>query len=136
MMKTLVEEIKYHINILRREISDQEVVEKYEEKILSLNNADLSYYFAKEIEGSNKQAHGQVVIKSKDPEYNFLFACYIDKYDVTDYYLTVLASGNKEYIELFRNLLPNSKNINKHTGSEYVISKFTDELSKKLTYKK
>ena len=105
--------------------------------ILESKNLEYIYKFAKNIlNGVNIQTLKEAILESKEPEYNFLFACYIDKYDITDYYLTVLASGNKEYIELFRNLLPNSKNINKHTGSEYVISKFTDELSKKLTYKK
>ena len=55
-------------------VLETEIVKRYEDKILSLKNNELSYFFAKNIEGADVKAHGNVIIGSKDLEYNYYFA--------------------------------------------------------------
>ncbi len=46
----------------------------FEDDILKLNSPNLSYWFAKNIEGSNIKAHEQIVLESKNPKWCYKFA--------------------------------------------------------------
>lgn len=49
-------------------------VKKVADNILKSSDPWLNYRFASAVEGADIRAHGQVVINSRDPECNFLFA--------------------------------------------------------------
>ena len=85
------------IELKKRAVSEKEIIEKYEENILSLKNAELSYAFAKNIEGVDVKAHGKVVIESKNPEWNYKFAKDVKDADVKAHEKVVLESKNPEW---------------------------------------
>ena len=49
-------------------------IKEYEEKVLNLNNPELSYYFAANVPGCNLKAHEQIVRNSRNVQYIYLFA--------------------------------------------------------------
>ena len=69
----------------------------YEEKILKINDLDLSYWFAKNIYGADIKAHGMVVLDSKDPEWNFKFACLVKDADIKAHAQVVLDSKDLKW---------------------------------------
>ena len=55
-------------------LNSKKAIELFEEKILNLNSPELSYIFSKTVNGANIKAHEKVILESKDPQYNYLFA--------------------------------------------------------------
>ena len=53
--------------------SDSEVIKKYEQDILDLNDASLSYEFCKNVIGANIKAHEKIILDSKDESIIFHF---------------------------------------------------------------
>ena len=88
-MSKVVEQIEENLKKLKKlGFSETELVERYESKILSLKNGELSYVFIKNIKGADVMAHGQVIIESKDSRFKDWF-----KEDFEDEY-KILKSNN------------------------------------------
>lgn len=69
----IINKIQDNLCALRDVYDNDEIIELYEQKILDLNNADLSYWFAFLFSGANVEAHQHVVFCSKDPRTNLAF---------------------------------------------------------------
>ncbi len=74
MKKVSSSDIISHIDKMRGYMSDAQVIDYFEKSVLAAKNPELSCWFALNIKGADVLAHGQVVIKSKDPEYNYVLA--------------------------------------------------------------
>ena len=74
MKKVSSSDIISHIDKMRGYMSDAQVIDYFEKSVLAAKNPELSCWFALNIKGADVLAHGQVVIKSKDPKYNYVFA--------------------------------------------------------------
>ena len=74
MKKVSSSDIISHIDKMRGYMSDAQVIDYFEKSVLAAKNPELSCWFALNIKGADVKAHGQVVIKSKDPKYNYVFA--------------------------------------------------------------
>lgn len=68
-----------------------------ERDVLKINNPLLSYCFARDIEGADIKAHGQVVINSKDACLNYCFARDIEGADIKAHSEIIISSKNPEY---------------------------------------
>ena len=93
-----VEQIKENLKKLKKlGVSETEIIERYESKILSLKNGELSYVFIKNIKGADVKAHGKVVIESKDPKWNYMFAKDVVGANVKAHEKVVIESKNPEW---------------------------------------
>ena len=98
----------------------EELKEKYRssgmeltlEAVLSFNDPELAYEFAKE-NNCDPKVLGEIVIKSKDPKYNFYFSRDIAKADIKEHERVVLESNNPYFSILFCAFVPNA-NYKKH----------------------
>lgn len=70
-MDNLIDEFQAQLEMIKDNhyLTDAEIIKQYEDKILTLKNSKLSYYFAKNITGANIKAHERALIKN----YNFDF---------------------------------------------------------------
>ena len=97
-------------------VLETEIVKRYEDKILSLKNNELSYFFAKNIEGADVKAHGKIILDSKDLKFNFLFAR--DK----AHEQIILDSEDLAHNLLFLDLEKSDKNAHKRVINKPVIT--------------
>ncbi len=68
-------------------ISEKEIIEKYEENILSLKNVSLSYVFAKNIKGADIESHLRAAMKYSGPNAHLFFREKLkDKYEILSSY--------------------------------------------------
>lgn len=67
------------------------------DKILKSKDPRWNYLFACNIKGADIKAHGQVVIDSKDPRWNYDFACNIKGADVKAHGQVVIDSKAPEW---------------------------------------
>ncbi len=74
-VKQIEKIIKYLIELNELGVSENEIIKRYEEKILSLKNVKLSSFFAETVKGADVKALEKAVLESKDPEWNF---CFVD----------------------------------------------------------
>lgn len=92
-----VEQIEENLKKLKKlGVSETEIIERCESKILSLKNGELSYVFIKNIKGADVKAHGKAIIESKEPEWNCYFA-YIEGADIKAHEKVVLESKEPEW---------------------------------------
>lgn len=76
-----IAELKEAIEICLKDFGPEFLIEHFEQKVIESNNEDLSYYFAKEVEGANINAHEQIVLNGEDYATCFCFARDIDGAD-------------------------------------------------------
>ena len=70
-----VEQIEENLKKLKKlGVSETEIIKRYESKILSLKNGELSCVFVENIKGADVKAHGKAIIESKNLEWNYNFA--------------------------------------------------------------
>ena len=62
----ITEEILISMRGVQKGLGNSVVIELFEKKILKVKSPKLSYYFARDIEGADILAHGNVVINSGD----------------------------------------------------------------------
>ena len=87
-----VEQIEENLKKLKElGVAEGEIIKRYENNILSLKNNKLSYFLAK-IEGADVKAHGNVVIESKNLEWNYNFAKDVKGADVKAHGKVVIES--------------------------------------------
>ena len=97
-----VEQIKENLKKLKKlGVSETEIIERYESKILSLKNGELSYVFIKNIKGADVKAHGKVVIESKDPKWNYMFSKDVVGANVKAHEKVVIESKDPEWNYMF-----------------------------------
>ena len=74
-MNSKEKELVYAIKTMKKlNYPDGEILKKYEASILQLRNLELLHFFAINIIGADIKQYGQVILESKDPKYNYLFA--------------------------------------------------------------
>ena len=103
-------------------VLETEIVKRYEDKILSLKNNELSYFFAKNIEGADVKAHGKIILDSKDLKFNFLFARDIGRSDFKAHEQIILDSEDLAHNLLFLDLEKSDKNAHKRVINKPVIT--------------
>ncbi len=69
-----IAELKEAIEIYLKDFGPEFLIEHFEQKVIESNNENLSYYFAKEVEGANINAHEQIVLNGEDYATCFYFA--------------------------------------------------------------
>lgn len=77
--------------------STAEEVFSLENKVLELDNAELSFFFAKLIPIANIKKHQEVVLKSKEPSWCYRFATYVKGADIFALTNVVLESKDPLY---------------------------------------
>ena len=77
--------------------ADEKIVKDFEVKLLKLHNLKLSQFFPVNIKGTDVNAHGQVIIDSKDLEYNYIFARDVKEADVEKSSQIIIDSGDLDY---------------------------------------
>ena len=96
-------------NIKMKELlTDEEIKNTFEERILNINKGPVSYYFAKNINGADIKAHGKVVIESKDLGLNYLFAKNIKGADIKAHEKVILESKDPEWNYYFAKDIENA----------------------------
>lgn len=68
----------------------------HEQVVIDSKNLEFNYDFAKE-KGADVKAHGRVVIESKDPQWNYNFAKYVEGADVRAHEKVVIDSKDPCY---------------------------------------
>ena len=97
-MSKVVEQIENTLMGLKEHgVLENEIIKRYEKKILSLKNAELSYVFAKNVKGFDVKAHGQVIIECKEPEWNYKFAKDVKGADVKAHEKVIIESKDPEW---------------------------------------
>ena len=92
-----VEQIEENLRKLKKlGVSETEIIKRYESKILSLKNGELSYVFIKNIKGADVKAHGNAIIESKNARWNYEFALDIKGADVKAHGKAVIESKEPE----------------------------------------
>ena len=93
-----VEQIEENLKKLKKlGVSETEIIERCESKILSLKNGELSYVFIKNIKGADVKAHGKAIIESKNLEWNYNFAKDVKGADKKAHEKVVLESKESEW---------------------------------------
>ena len=105
-------------------VTEDVIVKRYENKILSLKNVVLSYFFAKNVDGADVIAHGKVIIESKDPAWNYFFASEIKGADIKAHEKAVIESKDPEWNCKFVNAVEGA-DIKAH-GKVVIESKDSD----------
>lgn len=73
-------------------------IQKLGQVIIDSKDPEWNFYFARDIKGADVLAHGQVVIASKDPELNYLFARDVKGADILAH-AQILYEENQYYFE-------------------------------------
>ena len=98
-----VEQIEENLRKLKKlGVSETEIIKRYESKILSLKNGELSYVFIKNIKGADKKAHEKVVLESKEPEWNYYFARDVKGADVMAHGRVIIESKDSRVNDWFK----------------------------------
>ncbi len=155
-----VEEIESNLNQLKKlGISKNEIIRRYEDKVLALKNNRLTYFFAlnmnvanverygkmiidskdliwnyrfaNAVKGANTLAHQKVVIESKNPEANFLFATNIEGVDIEPHVRIVIESKYKDLNNKLSSALGNKyKVISIYNFIDDALDDITKEIKK------
>lgn len=90
-------------NIIRfkNKFGDEETIEKFEQKILDLNNYKISYLFARDIKGADIKSHGHIVIDSNNIGFNYIFARDVEGADIKAHGQVIIDSKDTRFNELF-----------------------------------
>ena len=92
-----VEQIEENLKKLKKlGVSETEIIERCESKILSLKNGELSYVFIKNIKGADVKAHGKAIIESKNLKWNYIFARNVEGADIKAHGNVVIESKEPE----------------------------------------
>lgn len=75
-------------------------IRKFGKKVIKSGNPEYNFLFERDIEGSDKEAHDLAIIESKDPKYNLLSALHRRKH-IKEKERVVLNSGSAEYNYLY-----------------------------------
>lgn len=93
-----VEQIEENLRKLKKlGVSETEIIKRYESKILSLKNGELSYVFIKNIKGADVKAHGKAIIESKNLKWNYIFAKNVKGADIKAHGNVVIESKEPEW---------------------------------------
>ena len=111
-MDNLIDEFQAQLEMIKDNhyLTDAEIIKQYEDKILTLKNSILSYYFSKNITGANIKVHRKIVIESKNIGYNLLFAL-LDSNNIKIHEKIILESKDKYYMFLWALMTPNAKEV-------------------------
>lgn len=132
------------IEIVLKSCKKEDIIEYYQDKVLSYNDAELAfwfakimadynidvkkfgkiiidnkslqqnYYFARYLNGADVKEHGKVILESKNLEYNYRFLATIPAADVKAHEKILFESNNSNYIYLYA-LLINEKTKDKYS---------------------
>lgn len=69
--------------------------------IIDSKDLDYNYKFARDVTGADVIAHGQVIMDSKDLDYNLVFARAVKGADIKAHGKIILASGDVDYNSKF-----------------------------------
>ena len=80
----------------------QSVVETFEDIILLVNNAELSYNFCLNFNNADILKHQRIIIESKSAKYCYLFARNINDSDIDLLEKAIYDSGDEYYVARFK----------------------------------
>ena len=107
--------LKNDIEIVLKKCSKEDIIEYYQDKVLSFNDADLAYWFAMHMVDYdfNTKKFSKVIINSKNLRYNYEFARYIKGADLKGHEKVILNSKDVEYNYSFASTIKGA-DIKKH----------------------
>ena len=94
-------EIFEMFNKIKREYGEQKILDLYEDKILKLKNAKLSYIISVVCKKAKVKKHEKIILECKDPEYSYKFSSNIKGADIKAHEEVIFNSGNLNFIYLF-----------------------------------
>lgn len=98
-----VEQIEENLKKLKKlGVSETEIIKRYESKILSLKNGELSCVFVENIKGADVKAHGKAIIESKNLEWNYYFARDVKGADVMAHGRVIIESKDSRVNDWFK----------------------------------
>lgn len=102
--------LKNDIEIVLKKCSKEDIIEYYQDKVLSFNDADLAYWFAMHMVDYdfNTKKFSKVIINSKNLRYNYEFARYIKGADLKGHEKVILNSKDVEYNYSFAATIPDA----------------------------
>ena len=123
-----VEQIEENLKKLKKlGVSETEIIERCESKILSLKNGELSYVFIKNIKGADKKAHEKVVLESKEPEWNYYFARDVKGADVMAHGRVIIESKDSRVNDWFKEDFEDEYKILKENNHIDEVYNFIDD---------
>lgn len=80
------------------------ILKIFEEWVIETKHPEYNYLFARFIEGADIKRHGEALIESKDPQYNYYFARDVKGADIKAHGKVVIESDNPDYNLFFADI--------------------------------
>jgi len=84
-----------------RRNGDSNEFKNIENAIIETKNAEMNYYFAKNVMGANKPEHEKVVLEYGDPYINYLYVSEVDSSNAEAHRKIIESSNDKSLIAKF-----------------------------------